>query len=125
MSEALASLKINYDALQGQLGFNNPQSETGKMSLRTEHFRIFPVGGTQPDGFLEPGTDSDSLWQQTLNDAKVDDLWLVPEFRIFCRPFAAESDDDGNHVPQPGIVLSYRPSCWRCVCGQFERYGFI
>ena len=54
------------------------------MSLRTENFRIFPLGSTQPDGFLEPGTDSDSLWQQTLNDARVEDLWLVPEFRIFC-----------------------------------------
>ncbi len=78
------------------------------MSLRTEHYRILPVGGIQPidPQFPEPGTDSDSLWQQTLTDAMVDDLWEVPEFRIFCRPFAAESDGV-THVPQPGIVLRF------------------
>jgi len=42
LSEALARLKLNYDVLKGQLGINNPQIEIGKMSLRTENYRILP-----------------------------------------------------------------------------------
>ena len=88
LSEALAKLKSNYDVLEGQLGMNTPQIEIGKASLRTENFRILPTGSTQPTGssqFPSPGTDSDALWRQTLQQGRVDDLWMVPEFRYLCR----------------------------------------
>jgi hypothetical protein len=40
LAEILAQLKGNFDVLKGQLGINNPQNETEKISLRQELFRI-------------------------------------------------------------------------------------
>jgi hypothetical protein len=109
LAEVLATLMTNYEIQRGQLGFANPQSETGKLSLRTELFRILPAGATQPDDaqFPGPGASSDELWRETLVNARVDDLWDVPEFRFYCRPFAPESDASGNHISQPGLVFRF------------------
>ncbi|HMO03121.1 MAG TPA: PA14 domain-containing protein [Kiritimatiellia bacterium] len=110
LAAALAWLRINHDAMKGTLGFNNPQYETGKMSLRTELFRILPSGyGEQPDeeGFPEPGADADELWRQTLENARVANLWDVPEYRNLARPFASDIDASGNAAVEPGIVLRF------------------
>jgi hypothetical protein len=113
LSEALAWMKANYESQRGQLGLNTPQRETGKMSLRTELFRILPKGSLQPTAgvpageFPAPGMDSDSVWKAELNKAKVVDLWDLPEFRYYCRPFAAPTDPGGKHVPQPGLVFRF------------------
>ncbi|HMP72003.1 MAG TPA: PA14 domain-containing protein [Kiritimatiellia bacterium] len=110
LAGVLARLRINYEALKGQLGFNNPQTETGKLSLRTELFRILPSGETQPDGypgFPGAGEDSDTLWQQTLENARVDNLWDVPEYRYLARPFASDIAANGNAAVEPGIVLRF------------------
>jgi hypothetical protein len=110
LADALARLRINHDALKGQLGFNNPQYETGKLSLRTELFRILPSGSTQPEGnsqFPGGGQDSDTLWQQTLENARVANLWEVPEYRNLARPFASDLDASGNAAVEPGIVLRF------------------
>ncbi len=40
LAEMLAQLKGNFDVLKGQLGLNNPQEETQKISMRSELFRI-------------------------------------------------------------------------------------
>jgi hypothetical protein len=40
LAEILAQLKGNFDVLKGQLGINNPQNQTEKISLRQELFRI-------------------------------------------------------------------------------------
>jgi hypothetical protein len=93
LAEILAQLMGNFQALRGQIGLNNPQHETGDLSLRREHFRIL----------LDSA--SDSRWRQTLLAARVDDLWKVPEFVHFCRPFAAR--DQG---PQPGLVIEFATS---------------
>jgi len=87
LSEALAQLKGNFDTLKGQLGVNNPQIETGKLSLRQGHFRI--------------RSGSDQRWQSELADSIVN-LWDVPEFRSYCRPFATRSAG-----AQPGIVIEF------------------
>jgi hypothetical protein len=58
-------------------------------------------------GYPAAGSDSDELWKQTLQSAVVPDLWQVPEYRQFCRPFAAEADANGNHVAEPGIVIRF------------------
>lgn len=112
LSEVMARLRINYESLKGQLGFNNPQTETGKMSLRTELYRILPSGSAQPyaAGFPGSGLDSDTLWRQTLRNAHVENLWDVPEFRRYARPFAAPVDADGNPVVEPGLVLRFSTS---------------
>jgi len=118
LADVLARLHINHDAMKGQLGFNNPQYETGKMSLRTELFRILPSGSTQPLGdnqFPGGGQNSDVLWQQTLQNARVDNLWAVPEYRYFARPFASDIDANGNAAVEPGLVLRFST---RVLAGQ-------
>jgi hypothetical protein len=115
LAGALAQLKINYDAFKGQLGINNPQLETGKMSLRTELCRILPAGQTnvQPVGnsqFPGGGTSSDELWRKTLENARVDNLWDIPEYRYYARPFASDIDADGNATAEPGLVFRFGTS---------------
>ena len=90
LADSMAQLKLNFDVLKGQMGFNNPQIETNRFSLRRELFRI-------PDG-----PEGDALWRQRLAEARVDDLWAVPEFRQYARPFAPQSAG-----PQPGLVLEF------------------
>lgn len=113
LAGALLRLRLNHQALKNQLGINNPQLETGKMSLRTEAYRILPAGSVQPEEeegggqFPGGGEDSDELWRQQLENAWVHDLWQVPEFRNYCRPFASEGDESGAHQPEPGLVLRF------------------
>jgi len=113
LAAQLAWLKTNYDGLRGPLGLNNPQVETGKLSLRRELLRILPGGSQQPlpgeaaGEFPSPGMDSDSVWRAELEKARVPDLWDVPEFRHYCRPFAPPADATGQHVPQPGLVFRF------------------
>ena len=90
LADSMAQLKLNFDVLKGQMGFNNPQVETNRFSLRRELFRI-PEG---PEG--------DVLWREKLAESRVDDLWAVPEFQQFARPFAPRSAG-----PQPGLVIEF------------------
>ena len=98
LADVLARMKANYDVLKGQLGFNNPQTETGKISLRTELFRILPPAS---------GADSDALWRQTLQNARVANLWEVPEYRYYAKPFASDLDGNGNAAVEPGLVIRF------------------
>lgn len=91
LAEQLVRLKSNYDVLKGQLGLNNPQTETGRFSLRQELYRI------------SPASESDENWQDVLEMARVDNLWDMPEFRRYCRPFAAYDPA----TPEPGIVIDF------------------
>ncbi len=88
LADPLARLNQNFGVLKGQLGFNNPQTETGRFSLRSELFRLHP--------------NSDIEWRAVLHRSMVRDLWQVPEFRRYCRPFAPESAG-----PQPGLVIRF------------------
>jgi hypothetical protein len=92
VASVLARLMGNYDSLKGQLGLNNPQRETGRLSMRTEMMRI------------SSRTDSASQanWKAALAGSRVDDLHAVPEFRQYCRPFA-----DPAAGPQPGLVIDF------------------
>jgi len=90
LAGVMAQMSLNFDVLKGQMGFNNPQVETNRFSLRRELFRI-PEG---PEG--------DEAWRAKLESFKVDDLWRVPEFRRYARPFAPESAG-----PQPGLVIEF------------------
>ncbi len=91
LAATLAQLRSNFDVLEGQLGINNPQLETGMLSLRHELFRISRETET-----------GDTRWARRLQDAYVDDLWALPEFRRYCRPFA-----DPSEGAQPGFVLEF------------------
>jgi len=88
LSDALGRLNQNFAVLKSRFGLNNPQLETSRFSLRKELFRL--------------RDDSDGQWRATLKQAVVANLWDVPEFRRYCRPFAPESAG-----PQPGIVIRF------------------
>ncbi|MFT5471887.1 MAG: hypothetical protein ACI856_000201, partial [Kiritimatiellia bacterium] len=109
LSESLAWMHANHEVLRSQLGISSPQTETGKISLRTENYRILEAGQSQPTTgpYPMPGMSSDDLWKQTLQEAYVPDLWKIPQFRYLCRPFASEYDESDAHVAQPGLVLSF------------------
>ena len=104
---ALSQLKANYDSQRSQLGLNNAQREISDVSVRRELMRILPSGESQPDPLPAPGEDSDTVWRQQLQNARVPDLWQLSEFRENCRPFASATDAAGKQVPQPGIVLRF------------------
>jgi hypothetical protein len=88
-------MQANWSVLDGRLGFNNPQSETSRFSLRTELFRIVP------------GSEGDTNWRQTLEQFRIDDLFTYEPFRRYCLPFAAE-DGLGEH--EPAIVIPFSTS---------------
>lgn len=88
LSDPLGRLNQNFQVLKTQLGINNPQIESNRFSLRRECFRI--------------REDSDEDWRALLQKFRVADLWKVPEFRRFCRPFAPESAG-----AQPGLVIPF------------------
>ena len=88
LADPLARLEQNFSVQKTQMGFNNPQTETGRFSLRNEWFRL--------------RGSSDSDWQKVLKAAVVNNVWDVPEFRRFCRPFAPETSG-----AQPALVLRF------------------
>ncbi len=91
LADPMARMGANYKVMKTQMGFNNPQTETGKFSVRNELFRLRDGAG-----------DSTTLWQAKLKESLVDDLWKVPEFRRYCRPMAPESAG-----AQPGILIRF------------------
>jgi len=94
LADPLARMGQNFEVYRGQLGFNNPQTETSRFSLRSELFRIKPSA---------PGSEAaDVAWRDELRRHLVTDLWQVPEFRSFCRSLAPESAG-----PQPALVLDF------------------
>ncbi len=89
LADALAKMNGDWSVLKGRLGFNNPQSETGRFSLRSELFRISPLAA------------SDERWQQTLRRCVVDNIFDLPVFRQYALPFSP-------HQPkEPGIVIPF------------------
>lgn len=90
LAEILARVSADYDALEGQIGLNNNQSEANILSLRSELMRISPTAGNDP------------RWREALSALRVADLWQVPEFAQYCRPFS--TPDEGS---QPGLVIPF------------------
>ena len=88
LADPLARMEQNFSVQKTQMGFNNPQTETGRFSLRNELFRL-------------RGSSGDD-WRKTLRAKIVDNVWDVPEFRRYCRPFAPETAG-----PQPGLVIRF------------------
>ncbi|MBW2000355.1 MAG: hypothetical protein JRJ29_20655 [Deltaproteobacteria bacterium] len=78
-------IKEMYNAWAGpggfkkRLGFNNPQIETNKFSLRWELWRI------------GRGSDEDEKWREKLSECVYEHLSDVPEYRVFCRPVQNET----------------------------------
>ncbi|HSH27905.1 MAG TPA: hypothetical protein VK972_09110, partial [Wenzhouxiangella sp.] len=90
LADPLGRMAANFDVLKGQMGFNNPQVETNRFSLRRELFRI------------EDTPEGDEEWRRILANARVDDLWQLDEFRRFARPPQPESAG-----PLPALVFRF------------------
>ncbi|NKI35646.1 hypothetical protein HFP89_10765 [Wenzhouxiangella sp. XN79A] len=90
LASQLAQLRLNFEVLKGQMGFNNPQVETNRFSLREELFRI------------PPGPEGDAEWRDKLEELRVDNIWDYSDFRRYARPFAPESAG-----PQPGLIIEF------------------
>ncbi len=99
LADPLGRLSQNFGVLKTQLGINNPQTETGRFSLRNELFRI---GQTTASATNILGVTKEENWKAVLTKSRVDNLWDVPEFRRYMRPFAPE-----NLGPQPAIVIRF------------------
>jgi len=84
LADAMARMKLNWDlVLEGQLGFNNPQIETNRFSLRSELFR----------------TVDDATWQETLRRHRVDNVLANREFNRYCRVFQP------HQAAEPALVI--------------------
>jgi hypothetical protein len=90
LADPMARLSLNWNlVLKGQLGFNNPQTETGRFSLRSEKFRI------------QPGFAGNVVWRQTLTSLVVSNLLDLPEFQRYCIPFQPML------AVEPGLVIPF------------------
>ncbi len=94
LAENLAWLKANYESLKFRMGLNNYEQEAATFSLRTEHFRTL----------LGTNVTSDAKFKEMLGNYPIyrTNLWDVPEFRLYCRPFTSETNG-----PQPGLVIEF------------------
>ena len=90
LTDPLARLTANWNlVLKGQLGFNNPQTETGRFSLRNELFRVL----TGPSG--------SQRWRETLSRHVVPNILDLPEFQRHCIPFSPAQP------VEPAIVIPF------------------
>ncbi|MCB0126760.1 MAG: hypothetical protein KDE58_31090, partial [Caldilineaceae bacterium] len=86
LAETLGRMRDNFVVLKGQLGFNNPQYEANRFSLRRELFGL-------------DGTGDNSAWQAALQSYYVADINSDPRVaRLAKAPYGAAD-------PQPGLVI--------------------
>jgi hypothetical protein len=90
LADPLARMSANWNlVLKGQLGFNNPQTETGRFSMRNELFRVLSgPGGSQ-------------RWRETLERFVVPNVLELAEYQRHCIPFTPA-------LPvEPAIVIPF------------------
>ena len=93
LADILARMNANWQVLDGRLGFNNPEVETGRFSLRKELFRI-------PDD-----SEYDWIWAEKLKECWVDDLFAESSFLKYALPF--DNSDDGLQAQEPGLIIEF------------------
>lgn len=111
LADAMARMRQNWDfALRSQLGFNNPQTETNRFSLRRELFRI----GLSEDADINPDIgDTDEKWREILSrpfgpnsSGIVRNVFALPEFRRYAIPFTS-TPDNPLLANEPAIVIRF------------------
>lgn len=96
LSDSMARMWQNFDlVLRGRLGFNNPQVETNRFSLRRELFRTADNPDIEQD---------DELWRETLRAHVVENILGMPEFQRYCSAF------NPHMAEEPGIVIPFATS---------------
>jgi len=94
LADPMARMFLNFDlVLKGQLGFNNPQTETNRFSLRNELFRTADQTST-----------SATKWREVLERSVVSNILDDSDFQRYCRPFVAEN---GLNENEPAIVIDF------------------
>jgi len=93
LCDPMARMGLNWQlVLKGQPGFNNPQTETRRLSLRPELYRI------------QSGLAGSKTWRDTLTRDAVPNVLLLPEFKRYCIPFTPQ-------LPvEPAIVIPFSTS---------------
>jgi hypothetical protein len=90
LADPLARMSANWNlVLKGQLGFNNPQTETGRFSMRNELFRVLP------------GPTGSQRWRETLNRFVVPNVLALPDYQRHCIPFSP------TQATEPAIVIPF------------------
>jgi hypothetical protein len=89
LADVMARMKADWDVVKGRFGFNNPDTETSRFSLRSERFRVSPLAAR------------DGTWAQVLEDCKVADLRNLPEFKRYCIPFTSSTN------AEPALVIPF------------------
>jgi hypothetical protein len=85
LADSLGRMRDNFSVLKGQMGFNNPQDEANRFSLRHELFRL--------------RDDSDAKWRQELMRYYTPDIYNNDDVaRLAKRPY-------GDTGSQPGLVI--------------------
>src|SRR5207245_8841022 len=92
LADSLAQMNTDWQTLKTQLGFNNPETQTAKFSLRSELFRI------------QAGSAGSKVWRDTLSRNVVANLLDIPEFKRFCVPFQPQQP------VEPAIVIPFSTS---------------
>ena len=93
LADPMARMNLDWTlVIKGQLGFNNPQTETGRFSLRSELFRI------------QAGSAGSKVWRDTLTQNVVPNLLTLPEFQRYCIPFQPQQS------VEPAIVIPFSTS---------------
>ncbi len=89
LADIMARMKDNWDVLEGQLGFNNADSEVTSFSLRSELFRI------------SPDSTGDETWRTKLQENWVDNILDDAEFGQYARIFAP------SLAAEPGLIIKF------------------
>jgi len=108
LADPMARMNANWSpGLDGQLGFDNPETETQRFSLRHELFRI------------ASGYRGNARWHETLERHVVDNLLDLPEFHRYCIPFSpAEAIEPAIVIPFSTVIdFGYNFFGWPSVGG--------
>ncbi len=89
LSDPMQRMSQNFQVFKSQLGFNNPQRETNRFSLRNELFRI------------PAGSQGNQRWRDTLRNYLVEDIYALPEFQRYARPF------NNPQFAEPALVIPF------------------
>ncbi len=89
LADILARMHADWDVVKTRFGFNNPEIETSRFSLRAEQFRISPL------------KSSDNRWAELLESYRVDDLRTQPDYIRRCIPFSSGTN------AEPALVIPF------------------
>jgi hypothetical protein len=90
LSSVLAEMHADWSVLKSRLGFNNSDSYSTTVSLRTENFRILP------------GVEGDANWTDVLHRGRMANILDDADVERYCLQV-----EDGTGLPVPGIVLEF------------------